>query len=89
MNRFVTFRAVCTWNSGRTRTLEYQQWQGENHNKLGVLTLKTWCTLLTHLMAYQEYSKRKITLDFHGKFTSHLISIRNLSPNTIGGMIKS
>jgi integrase len=71
----------------------YEQWQAENLGKLGRLTLKTRRTLLTHLMAYQEYSKQKITLesitlDFHSKFTSFLISVRNLSPNTIGGLIK-
>jgi integrase len=71
----------------------YEQWQADNRNKMGRLTLKTRRTLLTHLVAYQEYSKRKITLesitlDFHSKFTSYLISVRNLSPNTIGGMIK-
>jgi site-specific recombinase XerD len=72
----------------------YDQYIEANRSKLAYNTLKQHRNTYNHLKAYQAHSKRKITLegitlDFHSKFTSYLISVKNHAPNSIGDVIKN
>jgi integrase len=72
----------------------FEQCLNEDQHTTVLSTIKQRRTAMNHLKAYQTYSKRKITLeaitlDFYNKFTSYLISVANLSPNTIGAIIKN
>jgi integrase len=72
----------------------YEQYIEDNRTKKAYNTLKQHRNALNHLKEYQAFSKRKITLDnitldFHAKFTSYLISVKNHSPNSIGDVIKN
>ncbi len=72
----------------------YDDYIEANRSKKAYNTLKQHRNTYNHLKSYQDYSKRKITLegitlDFHSKFTSYLIAQKNLSPNSIGDIIKN
>jgi integrase len=64
-----------------------------NGKSIGESALKNYKTTLNKLKSYEEYSKTKIDfksidLDFHGSFINYCQDIENLSPSTIGNLIK-